>query len=373
MAQDDEKPEHEDAATPGEGADKDDVLPQELLSQASLQLDQLKSGQKPEPPKTPDMGYAVQEAPQRKEASGPAGQPDIPGFLTQTRQEQPAEKLAEKPAEKPTEQPEPEERPREERPEPTVPPVTTPAPTLEAEAHATQAPAAENWMDREYGHGHMPEAHPVHQRYSGMVRALRIILPLTALVILAVVLIWLNLGGVEEPAPPPPDVAQAPPGQTEMTGANYQGVDEKDQPYTLTSDRTVQSTENPDVVELEYPMADITLEDGTWLAIRANYGAFNQETGILSLSDNVELFHDQGYHLKTEELDVNLTEGTASSDVRVWGQGPTGRLDATGMRITDSGKLIRFFGRAHMTILDAARPETPGPSQTNEDQTDDAP
>ena len=143
-----------------------------------------------------------------------------------------------------------------------------------------------------------------------------------------------------------------------MLNARFDGLDEKNRPYTVTADMATQSDSDEDLIELELPKADITLEDGAWLALTARSGKYRQKSQILDLIGSVSLFHDQGFELRTEAARVDLARGVAEGNQPVQGQGSTGFIEAQGFRVLDRGARIIFTGKARLIVNPETRPET---------------
>lgn len=199
------------------------------------------------------------------------------------------------------------------------------------------------------GRGNRPKQIP-KKGYSAFVRVMRLALPLAAVAIIGLLLSWPRIEKRLEPAPEKTAIPAQTVGQNELIKARFESRDEKNQPFTVTADRAVQSANDPSIVLLEKPAADITLSNGAWLAAQAEKGAYRQKAEQLLLQGNVKLFHDQGYELVTEKLLVNLKNRQAWSDQPVYAQGPAGTLQASGMKgQEDSGTLI-FTGPVHLTL-----------------------
>jgi lipopolysaccharide export system protein LptC len=135
-----------------------------------------------------------------------------------------------------------------------------------------------------------------------------------------------------------------------MVNARFDGIDEKNRPYSVTAELVTQAGESADTIELTGPKADITLESGAWIALTADSGAFSRKAEILDLAGDVSLFHDRGFEMHTESAQIDLAEGVASGDAPVSGQGPAGELEAQGFRVSDDGQRILFSGQARLLI-----------------------
>ncbi len=135
-----------------------------------------------------------------------------------------------------------------------------------------------------------------------------------------------------------------------MDNARYVGTDDNRQPYSVTADLARVVSERSGVVDLELPKADLTLKDGSWLVLSARTGRYQRRENILNLDNEVNLFHDSGYEMSTNQLSVNLKAGSAEGHTPVSGHGPFGELKAQGLKLTEKGRVIFFTGPAHLTL-----------------------
>jgi lipopolysaccharide export system protein LptC len=110
------------------------------------------------------------------------------------------------------------------------------------------------------------------------------------------------------------------------------------------------------------PVAELTLQNGRWVAIKAERGRYDQAAGLVELSGNVELFHDAGYRFTTAQAHVEFNHNLVWGDRAVQGRGPKGEIAARGFRVIDNGSAIVFTGPTRLLLRpDAAQmpqPET---------------
>ena len=186
--------------------------------------------------------------------------------------------------------------------------------------------------------------------YSSFIRSMRIVLPLFALAIVAVMFSW-NMMKADQVIPVKDEKAAQTIGKNELLNPHFDSVDDKNQPYTITAERALQG-EKDGMMLLDKPMADIVLNNGNWLAIQSDQGAYRQQSQRLLLKSNVELFHDEGYTMETQELDVDLNAGTAQSDVDVHAHGPMGKVNASGLKADSKAETLIFTGPAKLVLYD---------------------
>lgn len=187
--------------------------------------------------------------------------------------------------------------------------------------------------------------------YSLFVSSMKLLLPIVALVLIVLVVIWphiavddlrfrlgfssLDSNTDEEPS---------------MINPRYFGVDNDNRPFSVAADIAKNILSNSESLDLEMPKADITLEDGTWLVLTAQTGIYQRNSQSLNLTGDVNLFHDNGYEFKTPSAIVDLKAGSASGDKPVTGQGSFGTIEGQGFRFLDKGKTVYFTGKSKLIM-----------------------
>ncbi len=155
------------------------------------------------------------------------------------------------------------------------------------------------------------------------------------------------------------------PAALRMVNPRYVGLDGENQPYALTADSATQVAGNPDMMQLEQPKADLTMKDGSWVALSAPAGIYDRLRQTVHLSGGVSVFQDTGYAFFSPTADIDLIVGSASGDDPVEGQGPFGNLTAAGFRILDKGHRVIFLGQSHLTLRADSKPPAADPPATN--------
>jgi len=190
----------------------------------------------------------------------------------------------------------------------------------------------------------------INRKYSSFVKSLRLVLPLIALIMTVIVLTWEEAGRRVEPMKKEELLPQSENIQNELLKPVFNSVDKNNQPFTVTADRATQNRQDPDLIELEKPVAELQQNDGSKLNGDAASGLYQQKEQKLNLEGDVHIKHSNGYVLSTQELRVDLVTQKAYSgrDVRI--EGPGGTLDATGLEgDAGLGSLI-FTGPAKVVL-----------------------
>jgi len=199
-----------------------------------------------------------------------------------------------------------------------------------------------------------PKETVVNRRYTRFVKSMRVILPLCAAGLIVLVMAWPEMGDKIEPVVSKDMLPDKTIAKNELIKPRFESTDDKNQPFTITADKAIQSQSNPNLVNLEKPMGDLTTTDGNWLAIEANEGTYEQNTEKLFLQGNVVLFHDAGYQLKTEEMRIDMKKHEAFSDQPVSLQGPEGELRAAGLKAFSDKGLLIFNGPAELKLTSSS-------------------
>ncbi|GAB0118380.1 LPS export ABC transporter periplasmic protein LptC [Acidisoma sp. 7E03] len=195
----------------------------------------------------------------------------------------------------------------------------------------------------------MPSAGALKRRRR-LVSWLKRLLPLAALMLLSLVMLWPELVSQHNPARVSYHLATGGSGtdQGSMLKAHYEGIDDTGRPYTMTAAKAVQT--DADTVVLTQPAGDMTLKNGTWLMVQSRDGLYHAKAQHLDLSNHVVLYRDDGTTVRTSKAAINLKQATASGQEKVNAEGPFGTLDAQGFSITDHGSRLHFTGPAKLVL-----------------------
>ena len=136
----------------------------------------------------------------------------------------------------------------------------------------------------------------------------------------------------------------------ELVEPRYEGADDRNQPFSVTAARAVQSAQDPDLVLLELPQAQALASGGTQLGVTAKAGHDQQKSQKLLLTGDVVLTQDADYEFHTEKLLVFLKDRQAISDQPVSGKGPQGTLHASGMQAEGGKNLLIFTGPVKLVL-----------------------
>jgi lipopolysaccharide export system protein LptC len=185
------------------------------------------------------------------------------------------------------------------------------------------------------------------------------VLPVVALALLGTIAAWPEVERIEAGARTAASRFSGDVTAARVTDARYHSVDVHGRPYTVTA--TIALQDGPERINLTMPKGDVTLQNGTWLMVKAKQGVFMQHRNLLDLSHDVTLYRDDGTTMLTQSASLDMVRGAAAGAEPVHAEGPFGTLDAAGFTATDKGTSIEFAGPAKL-VLNGATPSGATPS-----------
>lgn len=190
----------------------------------------------------------------------------------------------------------------------------------------------------------------INKNYSRVIRSMRLILPLCALILTVVVVAWPEMDEDIATLQQEDLLLNTSAAENELVNPRFQSTDKELNPYTVTAKSALQNQQNPDLVKLDSPKGNMVLKDGATLEVQALSGSYEQKQEKLFLENQVTLNHQSGYILNTEELRVDLKKGEAFSDKNVIIKGTDGTINAAGLDGNLDHEILIFKGPATLTL-----------------------
>ncbi|WP_296065843.1 LPS export ABC transporter periplasmic protein LptC [uncultured Agrobacterium sp.] len=210
---------------------------------------------------------------------------------------------------------------------------------LERLREAAPAFPLPNDHDRAYG---------VALRHSARVRRLKIILPVSS-VIISLVFIAVSVIRTWAPENVSLESARIEDGKIVMEKPAVAGRNEKGIDYSMNADRALQDIANPNLMTLEKVLAAVPVNDGVAQVI-AKEGVFDRATNKLTMTAPFDINLSNGIQAKFQSADVDLKAGKMSSKDPVSIKTNDGSIVAQSIDIADNGKTIVFSGQVRARI-----------------------
>ena len=139
-------------------------------------------------------------------------------------------------------------------------------------------------------------------------------------------------------------------GENELLNPQFESVDANQNPIIVTAERAIYNQDNPNLVTLEKPKANLKTQNGEDVFVNAHTGTYEQKTKKLFLQDDIEISHASGYILDAQELRIDIAGKQALSDKAVEINGPNGTVIATGLVANMQDGVLIFKGPAKLTL-----------------------
>jgi lipopolysaccharide export system protein LptC len=191
-------------------------------------------------------------------------------------------------------------------------------------------------------------------RHSRHVRIMRLAIPLTAVIALAVGATFTYLlkplrvlSGV------PVDIGSMVVSGTKITmnQPRLAGVTRDNRHYDMVAQAAAQDLTKPDMVELQGVHATMEMRDKVVFETTAKDGLYNTKTEQLTLSHNIVVTSSSGYQAFLNEAVVDVRASKIVSDKPVEVKTATWSISANRMEVSEAGDLMRFDRGVFVTLI----------------------
>ncbi len=195
-------------------------------------------------------------------------------------------------------------------------------------------------------------------RHSLFVRVLRVALPVAVVMAIGtyVVLTFYNPMAALARLPSVSGKLGVQGSKITMESPKIAGIGRNQRAYQLTAETAVQDLKKPDQIELQNLRAEIEMADADIVVVTAKSGTYHTKIDKVTLREHVVFTTSQGLNAKLREAVIDMKKGTLQSDQSVDLKLPSGRVQANGVEIEDSGEVVRFT-RGVIFDVDAEAPE----------------
>ena len=217
--------------------------------------------------------------------------------------------------------------------------------------HQSERLAAIGWRDA----ADQARAFKSARRHSLLVRVLRLLLPLCAVLIVAGLVIAeiptflllnvpISISGISFKN-----------GGLTMENPRLHGFGRNEQSYELSAKAASQDILNPKIVQLDDIVARIGEADGSTTSLTAKSGVFDSAAEMLQLKDGIVIDSASGYHMELSNAEIDLNKGIVHTKDRVQLKMMDGDLIANSMSVENRGEVVRFEGGVRLTFTPKSR------------------
>ncbi len=198
------------------------------------------------------------------------------------------------------------------------------------------------------------------------IHGMRIILPITAIILGGVTLLWPILNETEVSFTLSKDEVAKSDGVIRMMNLSYAGTDGLDRLFRVHAASGLQENPSSPRVRLTDIQAEMELDPGMPATVKARTGIYRMKEGTLSLVGGVHVNTSNGYRLDMDGAEVDLKAHTATGQGAITGSSDLGTLEAGRMEILVDEREGLFDGGVKLSIT-PRRPQGSEPKGETKD------
>ena len=202
-------------------------------------------------------------------------------------------------------------------------------------------------------HASLEARFAIAARHSRMVRILRVAVPASVILAMAVV-IGVSIFNPFRMLMPklPLDMGNLVVSGTKITmeSPHLSGYTPDQRPYELWAKTATQDLTDPDHVELKTLRAKVLMEDRSTVTLDARTGIFDNKQQTIDLHKDIFMQTSTGYEARLSQAFVDMVKNTVTSDEHVDVKLTNGTLSSDRMRITGGGEVVTFEGHVVMNL-----------------------
>lgn len=187
--------------------------------------------------------------------------------------------------------------------------------------------------------------------YSAFVKFMQLVLPLAAIAIIMVLMLWPRLSA-DKIAPLDESDLQAlkrAESENRLLSPVFNTQDDAGRPLTITAEQAVQLRADRDRITLVEPAAALKAENGT-MQISGETGEYDQSQNTMVLQGGVSVTDGENI-LKTETLSADIGKGRAESASPAMLTTKNGTVTGQKVIVEDNGQRTIFKGPAKAVIM----------------------
>ena len=182
-----------------------------------------------------------------------------------------------------------------------------------------------------------------------------------ALIVLALLAIFLYQTGTFTSEPKPVLDTALPADQVTVTTSTITGLDSEKQPYSISASTAVQDKDKPNFINLDQVSGATSRTDGEKIIFKSQKGLYNSDGKTLDLDKDVVITSAGRFTARMDKAHVVVEEKRLTSGVPVVVELNNGTINANGVEISNDGNNIVFLNgvKAHFEKSQSKGDSTP--------------
>jgi lipopolysaccharide export system protein LptC len=197
------------------------------------------------------------------------------------------------------------------------------------------------------------EAYRLATRHSARVRALKIALPVAAVVI-GVVFAIVSIVRTYIPSDLQVESASIEDGKIVMRNPAISGRNNDGISYSMKAERALQDMKQPDVITLENITAKMPVNESTIAEVIAKTGVYDRGQNLLDMIAPFTISLNSGLEAAFRSAHLDINGGSMSTKEPVSIRSSEASIVAQSLRMTDKGRVVIFEGKVVVDVDPAA-------------------
>lgn len=194
--------------------------------------------------------------------------------------------------------------------------------------------------------------------YSRFVRIMKVTLPIVAFSLIVLVVLYSATGGERNSVPITFERLGEVDKDRQLVAPKLTGTDGRGQPFTVTAKGATQEPGKARRMVFDDVVADVTMQDKSWVQVDAKIGQLDVEAKTLDLTQSINIFSDKGYECHTTTARYDFGLGLLKGDQPISCQGPLGLINAKKFEGLREPGIMRFTGGVSTTYFPTPREGT---------------
>jgi len=191
--------------------------------------------------------------------------------------------------------------------------------------------------------------------YSRFVRIMKVMLPLVAFSLIVLVVVYSTMrregGTISITATEMSELTN----DRQLVNPKLSGTDGRGQPFTVTAKSATQAPGKTRKMTFDKVVADVTMQDKSWVQVDATKGLLDAEAKTLDLTETINIFSDKGYECHTSTARYDFGLGLLKGDNPINCQGPLGLISGQKFEGLRDPGIMRFTGGVTTTYFPTPR------------------
>ena len=197
------------------------------------------------------------------------------------------------------------------------------------------------------------EAYRLAARHSSRVRALKIALPVAAIVI-GLIFAVVSIARTYLPTELQMESASIEDGKLVMLNPAISGRNDDGISYSMKAERALQDIKQPDVITLENIRAKMPVNETTTAEVDAATGVYDRGGNLLDMTAPFTIRLSSGMEAAFRSAHLDINGGSMNTDEPVSIRSREASIVAQSLRMTDKGKVVIFEGKVVVDVDPAA-------------------